>query len=105
VNEITVEEVARRLRDDPSFVLLDVRNEDEWEAVNVKGSQWIPMREIPARFGELDATAPIAVICHLGGRSERVVAFLAARGFTDVANVEGGIDAYADRVDTSLLRY
>ncbi len=105
MREISVEDVAKRLREDSSFVLLDVREPDELATVKVEGARWIPMREIPQRLGELDANAPIAVMCHHGGRSERVAGFLIARGFTDVANVEGGIDAYAERVDPSLARY
>ena len=105
MREISVEEVARRLREDPAFVLLDVRDEDEWETVHVKGARWIPMREISQRIGELSPSAAIAVMCHHGGRSERVTQLLSARGFKNVANVEGGIDAYAKRVDPTLARY
>lgn len=105
MREISVEEVAKRLRDDPAFVLLDVREADELATVSVRGARWIPMREIPQRLSELDRNAPIAVMCHHGGRSERVAGFLIAQGFKDVANVDGGIDAYARRVDTSLARY
>jgi rhodanese-related sulfurtransferase len=105
VRKISVEDVARRLTDDPAFVLLDVRESDERATVKLDQARWIPMREVPQRLGELDPAAPIAVMCHHGGRSERVAAFLIARGFTDVANVEGGIDAYAKRVDPSLPRY
>lgn len=105
MREISVEEVGKRLRDDPAFVLLDVREADELATVSVRGARWIPMREIPQRLSELDRNAPIAVMCHHGGRSERVAGFLIAQGFKDVANVDGGIDAYARRVDTSLARY
>jgi len=105
MREISVEDVAKRLREDSSFVLLDVREPDELATVKVEGARWIPMREVPQRLGELDANAPIAVMCHHGGRSERVAGFLTARGFSNVANVEGGIDAYAQRVDPSLARY
>jgi len=105
MREISVEDVAKRLRDDPSFVLLDVREADEIATVKVNGSRWIPMREIPQRLSELDRNASIAVMCHHGGRSERVAGFLVAQGFTDIANVDGGIDAYAECVDRSLARY
>jgi rhodanese-related sulfurtransferase len=105
MREITVEEAARRLREEPAFVLLDVREADELATVKVEGARWIPMREVPQRLAELDRNAPIGVMCHHGGRSERVAGFLIAQGFTDVANVEGGIDAYALRVDPSLARY
>ena len=65
----------------------------------------IPMNEIPARLAEIPARTPIVVICHLGERSARVAAFLAVSGFSHVYNLEGGIDAYASRVDPTMPRY
>jgi rhodanese-related sulfurtransferase len=56
-------------------------------------------------MGELDSGASIAVMCHHGGRSERVAEFLASRGFTGVVNVAGGIDAYAAHIEPALARY
>jgi sulfur-carrier protein adenylyltransferase/sulfurtransferase len=105
MREISVDELARWRREHKPFVLLDVRDEEEVAVASIPGSQWIPMGEIPARIGELDPNATIAVLCHLGGRSGRVAAFLTARGFANVANVEGGIDAYAERVEPALARY
>jgi rhodanese-related sulfurtransferase len=63
------------------------------------------MRQVPQRVGELPPDKTIVVLCHHGGRSERVAQFLQMRGFDDVANVDGGIDAYARRVDPSIPRY
>jgi len=105
MDEISVEELARRLREGGPFVLLDVREPNELATVKIDGSVWIPMGQIPQRIGELDPSVPVAVICHHGGRSERVAAFLTGQGFKSVANVDGGIDAYAERIDTSLPRY
>lgn len=105
IGEISVDELARWRREDKAFVLLDVREPDEVAIVRVEGSQWIPMREIPQRIDELDPSVPVAVMCHHGGRSERVVAFLAVNGFSDVVNVDGGIDAYAERIEPALARY
>jgi rhodanese-related sulfurtransferase len=103
--EISVEELQRWRKDGKAFVLLDVREPDEVAIVRVADSTWIPMREIPQRVGELDPSLPVAVMCHHGGRSERVAAFLAARGFAEAVNVDGGIDAYAERIEPSLARY
>jgi len=105
MQEITVEELARRRQSAEPFVLLDVREPDEVATVKIDGALWIPMGQIPQRIGELDPSVPTAVMCHHGGRSERVAAFLRAHGFKDVMNVDGGIDAYAQRIDTSLSRY
>ena len=105
VKDISVEELAQWRDSGTPCVLLDVREPDEIEAASLPGSVYIPMREIPLRHGELDKSATIAVLCHHGGRSERVAQFLAFQGFGKVYNVEGGIDAYARQVDPSIPRY
>jgi len=105
IAEITVYDLAKWRENGKNFVLLDVRDPDEVATVRVEGSVWIPMREIPQRIGELDPGVPIAVMCHHGGRSERVAEFLASRGFAGVVNVAGGIDAYAAHIEPALARY
>lgn len=105
IADITVHDLAQWRERGKDFVLLDVRDPDEVATVRVDGSVWIPMREIPQRMGELDPALPIAVMCHHGGRSERVAEFLASRGFTNVVNVAGGIDAYAAQIEPTLARY
>jgi len=85
--------------------LLDVREYWEIEIASVPGSIRIPMSEIPSRQSELDADVPVAVLCHSGVRSARVAGFLADQGFRRVANIAGGIDAWALEVDNSLPRY
>jgi rhodanese-related sulfurtransferase len=85
--------------------LLDVRQPWETEIAKIAESLIIPMPEIPARYGELDAARPVAVLCHSGGRSARVAGFLVQQGFARVANIDGGIDAWARYCDPSLARY
>ncbi len=105
VKEIDVKELARWRGEKKNFVLLDVREPAELAVASLPESLHIAMREIPQRHGELNKDATIAVICHYGGRSERVVHFLATQGYTDVVNVEGGIDAYAQEIDPTIPRY
>lgn len=105
MNEISVEELAEWLASGKTFVLLDVREPFELERASLEGALHIPMRDVPARAGEIDRDAEVAVFCHHGGRSERVAGFLAAQGYARVVNVEGGIDAYAERVDPTIPRY
>jgi len=90
---------------DGDWQLLDVRDPWEREIASVAGSIDIPMAEIPARLGDLDADRPVAVLCHSGGRSARVAAFLVQQGFVRVANIAGGIDAWAVEVDERIARY
>jgi rhodanese-related sulfurtransferase len=53
------------------------------------------MNEIPGRLPELPQDRPVACLCHHGARSQRVAMFLAQNGFSRVANVAGGIDAWS----------
>jgi len=90
-------------------LLLDVR--EDWEvavaAIRVEGVvvRHIPMGRIPERLAELDTEQPVVCICHHGMRSEQVAHFLERQGFAAVYNLAGGIDAWAEQVDTSVPRY
>ncbi len=76
-------------------VILDVREQDEWDAGHAPGAVHIPLGELPSRLDELPDTdaATLAVVCRHGGRSARAAAWLAQQGF-DVANLDGGMAAW-----------
>nr|WP_203645321.1 rhodanese-like domain-containing protein [Streptomyces sp. SID14478] len=77
--------------------LLDVREDDEWQAGHAAGALHIPMSEFVARIGELTEAAPqdgrVNVVCRVGGRSAQVTAYLAQQGI-DAVNVAGGMQAW-----------
>jgi rhodanese-related sulfurtransferase len=79
---------------DGSVVLLDVREDDEWQRGHAPGAQHIPMGQVPSRIGEISADANLFVVCQAGGRSQRVAQYLARNGYTPV-NVSGGMLAWA----------
>lgn len=107
VPELSPTEFAARWPDyvGGDVVLLDVREPDELALASVDGALHIPMREIPARLGELDASKPLVVMCHAGGRSRRVAEFLQGNGFPNVFNLQGGIDAWSTQLDSRVPRY
>lgn len=78
--------------------LLDVREDDEWQAGHAEGALHIPISEFVARYGELTEAAPqdgrISVICRSGGRSAQVTMYLQQQG-VDAVNVEGGMQSWA----------
>jgi rhodanese-related sulfurtransferase len=86
-------------------VLLDVREPWEFEKARIEGSQLVPMREVPARVGEIDDGREVVAICHHGGRSMQVALFLEKQGFRRVHNLVGGIDAWSRAVDPSVPTY
>jgi rhodanese-related sulfurtransferase len=85
--------------------LLDVREPWEFERARLDGATLLPLRELPARFGELDAGAETVVICHHGGRSMQAALFLERQGFAKLHNLAGGVDAWARNVDPAMPVY
>jgi rhodanese-related sulfurtransferase len=104
MRELTAQ-AAAALRDDHAVLFLDVREPWEHELCHIAGDLHIPMGQIPTRLDEIPLDRPLIVVCHHGMRSRQVGEFLLSRGFTDVANLDGGIDAWARAVDTELELY
>ncbi len=75
-------------------VLLDVREYDEWTAGHAPDAQHLPMSQLTSRVDEIPDTDPLYVVCRAGGRSARVVAYLAQQGHPAV-NVDGGMQQWA----------
>jgi rhodanese-related sulfurtransferase len=98
-------ELQARLVAGDKFHLVDVREAWEFDTARIDGSVLIPMGEVAARIGELDRGSEIVVICHHGGRSLQVAAFLERSGFSGVHNLTGGIDAWARSIDPSMPTY
>ena len=74
--------------------LLDVREDDEWQAGHAPDAQHLPMSRFVERLDELPDADPLYVICRSGGRSGRVVAYLNQQGRQSV-NVAGGMQSWA----------
>ncbi|HEU4372396.1 MAG TPA: rhodanese-like domain-containing protein [Telluria sp.] len=107
MQHVTAPELAAWLGDPtrPRPLLLDVREQWEFEACHIDGSTLIAMNTIPARIEELDEDAEIVCICHHGARSMQVAAFLERNGFEKVTNLTGGIHAWAVQVDGAMPKY
>ena len=94
-------------------LVIDVREPWELQTASVEPDGFtlvhIPMREIPQRIAELRDTYgpayPIACLCHHGMRSMQVANYLTQSGFTEVVNLQGGIDAWSRQVDTAVPLY
>jgi rhodanese-related sulfurtransferase len=107
MQHMTAPELAQRLLDEakPRPLLLDVRENWEFETCHIAGSTQIPMHLIPIRAGELPDDQDIVCICHHGARSMQVAAFLERNGFENVTNLTGGIHAWAVQVDPAMPKY
>jgi sulfur-carrier protein adenylyltransferase/sulfurtransferase len=105
IPEIPPRELKRRLDAGERLTVLDVREPWECAIAHLDGSLNIPLSEVPARLHELDSASELVVMCKSGGRSRRAAEFLASRGFEHVANLAGGIDAWARDIDPNLPTY
>ncbi len=103
---IDVEQAAHLLQDRPEdVVLLDVREPYEREICAIEGSLHLPMGKVPDSRDQLPRDRTLLIYCHHGGRSGQVTHFLRTKGFSRVANVEGGIDAWARLIEPGMRRY
>jgi len=105
--EISCAQVHAKREAGEEFLLLDCRENQEFELVRIDGAQLLPMSELEQRAAELEPYRGTAVVvhCHHGGRSLQVVAWLRKRGFANALSMAGGIDRWATEIDPSLSRY
>ena len=86
-------------------ILIDVREQWEYDVVHLPNSQLVPLAQLPAHLNQLDEDAEIVLICHHGIRSRAAALYLEQQGFKKVINLKGGIDAWAKEVDADMPTY
>ncbi len=86
-------------------LLLDVREQWEWDKCHFENSTLLPMGQIMANIDSLDKSEETVVICHHGIRSMQVARYFDSNGFSHIINLRGGIDAWAKQVDSSMELY
>jgi molybdopterin/thiamine biosynthesis adenylyltransferase/rhodanese-related sulfurtransferase len=105
-DEVTVQEMKKAL-DNPvlGIKVIDIREPDEYEIARVDGVPLLPMSQLRQRFTELDPNQQYYLHCKVGERSLVAVGFLKQQGFKYVKSVKGGIDAWAEEIDSNVPRY
>lgn len=110
MNQITVEELAKRLSSlESSIQLVDVREPEEVKTASIEGFMNLPLSQF-AEWGNdiqtrLELDKETFVLCHHGVRSAQMCQWLTSQGFSNVKNITGGIDAYSMLVDPSVPLY
>ena len=106
--EIAPEQLAALLknREQERIQLVDCREQDEFEICRIAGAILVPL----SGFAENSETrlhreSPVVVYCHHGVRSMRALEFLRARGWEQVFSLAGGIEAWSEKIDPTVLRY
>jgi rhodanese-related sulfurtransferase len=106
MKQLKPSEVQARLCAEGPVVLVDVREQEEWEHCRLPGALFRPLSEIAHWESELAShPSELVIYCHHGVRSARVCARLIALGHPGPINLAGGIDRWSITVDTELPRY
>ena len=92
--DTTPQDVATRLQQGENLLILDVRQPDEYQAGHVPGSTLVPLDQLALRLDELPRDRPIVAMCRSGNRSGVAAGLLKRAGFTNVANLKGGMIAW-----------
>ncbi len=108
---ISVHQLAEMLdarqRGQRSFLLVDVREPNEWDISRIPGAELIPKGEFMTgdALGKLPQDKPTVLYCKVGGRSAEVLALAKAAGFSDALHVGGGVSAWVNQIDPSQPSY
>lgn len=103
MKEVTVQELKEKIENEENFFLLDVREMSEYLVSNLDGEH-IPLGELESRIKEIEdkKDQEVIIMCRSGNRSGRACDYLSGKGFHNVANLRGGITAWAKEIDPSI---
>ena len=102
---ITPKDLAEWLQKDKSIRLVDVRSREEFEAVHVEGSMLLSQDVMRQIMADGSNTRPLIIIDHQGRQALDAAAYFIGHGLQNVRCLRGGIDAWAQEVDTKMRRY
>lgn len=103
--EITVREL-KQLRDKkPELYLLDVREQAEWDIARIEGAHLKPLSLLKNDFEDIPRGKTVYCFCKAGGRSAKAIEFLRSKGYLNLVNVKGGIQAWSEEIDRTVAQY
>jgi len=103
--EITPVDLKAKMDRGDDFVLVDVREPEEYAICRIPGSKLVPLRTVAERLHELSSADEIVVHCRSGVRSGQAVEFMKQAGYRKVKNLVGGILRWSDDVDPTVPKY
>ncbi len=103
--EISPELVCEMVEAGENLILLDVREDWEWEKAHIEGAIHIPLSELSTRVEELDREQWTVVYCHVGDRSVDGCLMLWDLGFRKVRSLTGGIELWSEVIDPEVPKY
>ncbi|HEY3789091.1 MAG TPA: molybdopterin-synthase adenylyltransferase MoeB [Urbifossiella sp.] len=103
--EITPEQLKKRIDAGEDLFVLDVRNPNEFQICRIPGTVLVPLPELPGRLAEVPRNREVIVHCKSGMRSAKAIEFLKSQGYGELKNLNGGILAWAEKVDPGMPKY
>lgn len=103
--ELSPQEFKAAMDQDPSAVLVDVRESFEWDICKIDGAQLLPLSSFEPATSGLDQEDSIYLYCYKGKRSMLALKELKKAGFKKLKNLSGGIDLWAEEVDSDMPQY
>ncbi|MBI2208770.1 molybdopterin-synthase adenylyltransferase MoeB [Candidatus Woesearchaeota archaeon] len=108
-NEITVHELKQMINNKEDFVLVDTREKAEQDMCKIENAKLASFSEIARGnlkiFDNIGKNKKIVLYCHTGNRSAFVMHMLKKKGYKNVKNLVGGIDAWAKEIDQQVPIY
>jgi len=105
IKNVSPSEANKMIAEDSEAVLVDVREKWEYDIANIKNSVLIPLSRLKDGTQNLSKEGTKIVMCHHGSRSLLAAAYMVQQGFSNVLNLQGGIDAWSLTVDKKVPRY
>ncbi len=103
--QISPAETARRIQRGEPLRLLDIRTQEEWEAVRLPGAVRMSQESMQEILTNWPRDGLMIIYDHLGKNSLDAATYFQGQGFANVRCLTGGIDAWSQKVDNSLRRY
>ena len=103
--QIAPKEVRERLERGEKLVLVDVREQWEYDLCRIAGAKLIPLKTLPANVAALEEAEEVICYCHHGIRSLDAAAWLRGQGIAGAKSLAGGIERWSREVDASVPRY
>ena len=104
MRRMDAQQLAEYLQD-AQPLLLDVREPWEFDICRMDNSVNIPMGQISLNLKQIESAQECVVICHHGVRSMHVIQFLQQQGMETLINLDGGVNAWAQQVDSDMAVY
>jgi rhodanese-related sulfurtransferase len=103
--QISAKEVNDRIARGEELMLVDVREQWEYDLCKIPGAKLIPLGALPANLNALLDAADVICYCHHGMRSLDAAVWLRQQGVESAKSMAGGIESWSAEIDPSVPRY